>query len=140
VELGGIIMDSKKIDEEMKKINTRTLNTRKELMAYCERITDIMIKDGLTPLDHVFVTHTMAVLSNAAIQNIVGMLHYKNNEAGEEKYPLDKCPFCGSKAEYTNPVRSKWVVKCSSEECPVSPHTRFCNTKEEAAKIWNRCQ
>ena len=56
---------------------------------------------------------------------------------------LRRCPFCDSKANlqslgrYTNRKVKIYRAICSNVECEVFPATRYCESEEEAVRIWN---
>jgi hypothetical protein len=57
---------------------------------------------------------------------------------------LRECPFCGEPGmkamERSRHVLKGHFVICSNFEgdCPIGPRTRLCDTKEQAAEVWNK--
>ena len=55
------------------------------------------------------------------------------------KDELKPCPFCGGKADICKDEHiGTYRVECQNTRCPCIPSTWFCETKEDAVKLWNR--
>lgn len=67
----------------------------------------------------------------------------RQNEEDREKYALIPCPFCGGNVHFE--INYAWVpnycVSCDDEDCRGHKYADFGDpeSKEEAARLWNRC-
>lgn len=53
-----------------------------------------------------------------------------------QKWYLEPCPFCGSKAEIFHNNKECGIM-CSNPDCNVSPYTSTQINEKIATKIWN---
>ncbi len=54
---------------------------------------------------------------------------------------LKHCPFCGQEGSWLSEIRLDsslwWAYGCHNRTCGMKPQTPFCETKKQAASLWN---